>query len=480
MKKLSKVFILKSSLRILILVSLILPINLTSASNSMNLPDFSGLVEQNNQSIVNISIVRKSSNNSTQPGKNDKELHEFFEKFFGDKGFKVPENIIPKESVAVGSGFIYSNDGFIVTNHHVISEANQIIVKLSDRREIEAKLIGSDPATDIAVLKIPANNLRPVKIGNSAKLKAGQWVLAIGSPFGFESTVTAGIVSAIGRSLPNDNYVPFIQTDVAINPGNSGGPLFNLNGEVIGVNAQIFSRSGGFMGLSFAIPIDVANNVIKQLIKYKKVRRGWLGIFIQEVTSNLAKSFGMGNPRGALISKIVSDGPASKSELKVGDIILKFDNTDIIASYELPPIVANTPIGNIVNVQVLRKGFTKIIKFKVEELPNQNNITTSKAKESNLKTKNILGMVISDIPEKFKKDLNLENVSGIYVSEVLGDPALESGLLRNDIIHQLSGIDVKDIEQFEKIVNKMQKNQYASLLVRRGENNFLYLALKIQ
>jgi len=280
-------------------------------------------------------------------------------KFFGDKGFEEPNKKKPKRSQSMGSGFVYSSNGYIITNHHVIADADQIIVKLNDKRELDAKLIGSDPSSDIALLKIKAKNLKPVKIGKSENVKVGQWVLAIGSPFGFESTVTAGIVSAIGRSLPNDNYVPFIQTDVAINPGNSGGPLFNLNGEVIGINAQIFSRSGGFMGLSFAIPMDVADNVVTQIKKSGKVSRGWLGVYIQEVTNNLAKSFGMKNPSGALISKIIPEGPASKSDLKVGDIILKFDNKKIDTSSSLPPIVGNTRVGKNVNIEILRNGKRK-------------------------------------------------------------------------------------------------------------------------
>ncbi|MDC3386677.1 Do family serine endopeptidase, partial [Gammaproteobacteria bacterium] len=325
------------------------------------LPDFTKLVEDNNASIVNISTVRKSVNKSanSHPQIPNDELNDFLKKFFGDKGFESPDKKSPRKAQSLGSGFIYSSDGYIITNHHVIADAEQIIVKLNDKRELEAKLIGSDASSDIALLKIKVKNLKPVKIGNSKKLKVGQWVLAIGSPFGFESTVTAGIVSAIGRSLPNDNYVPFIQTDVAINPGNSGGPLFNLQGEVVGINAQIFSRSGGFMGLSFAIPMDVAENVIEQLKKSGKVSRGWLGVYIQEVTNNLAKSFGMKKPTGALISKIIPDGPASKSDLKVGDIILKFDGKDITTSSSLPPIVGNTKVGKNVKIEILRNGKKK-------------------------------------------------------------------------------------------------------------------------
>ena len=457
----------------------IFTLNLSSANNS-NLPDFTKLVDNNSASIVNISTVRKSQTKSanSNPQLPNDELNEFLKKFFGDKGFDNPDKRIPRKSQSMGSGFIYSADGFIITNHHVIADADQIIVKLNDKRELDAKLIGSDPSSDIALLKIKAKNLKPVKVGNSENLKVGQWVLAIGSPFGFESTVTAGIVSAIGRSLPNDNYVPFIQTDVAINPGNSGGPLFNLNGEVVGINAQIFSRSGGFMGLSFAIPMNVANNVIKQLKVSGKVSRGWLGVYIQEVTNNLAKSFGMKNPSGALISKIIPDGPASKSDLKVGDIILKFDGKKIVTSSSLPPIVGNTKVGKNVKIEILRKGSKKTIKFTVQELPVQK-VAKNKVTPKESVTRKILGMTVSNISDLERKNLRLENNLGIKVQQINSNPAYESGLLKNDIIYQISGENIQDINQFVKIVKNLKKGDFASLLVRR-QGNSLYLAIKIE
>ena len=445
------------------------------------LPDFTKLVEDNNASIVNISTVRKSVNKSanSHPQIPNDELNDFLKKFFGDKGFESPDKKSPRKAQSLGSGFIYSSDGYIITNHHVIADAEQIIVKLNDKRELEAKLIGSDASSDIALLKIKVKNLKPVKICNSKKLKVGQWVLAIGSPFGFESTVTAGIVSAIGRSLPNDNYVPFIQTDVAINPGNSGGPLFNLQGEVVGINAQIFSRSGGFMGLSFAIPMDVAENVIEQLKKSGKVSRGWLGVYIQEVTNNLAKSFGMKKPTGALISKIIPDGPASKSDLKVGDIILKFDGKDITTSSSLPPIVGNTKVGKNVKIEILRNGKKKNIKFKVQELPMQKTAEVIKS-NSTPETKKILGMTVANLSAEERKSLSAGNNFGIKVTDVSGNPAYESGLLKNDIIYQISGKNIQNIKQFNKIIKNMKKGNFASLLVRRSQGNSIYLAIKIE
>ena len=445
------------------------------------LPDFTKLVEDNNASIVNISTVRKSVNKSanSHPQIPNDELNDFLKKFFGDKGFESPDKKSPRKAQSLGSGFVYSSDGYIITNHHVIADAEQIIVKLNDKRELEAKLIGSDASSDIALLKIKVKNLKPVKIGKSEKLKVGQWVLAIGSPFGFESTVTAGIVSAINRSLPNDNYVPFIQTDVAINPGNSGGPLFNLQGEVVGINAQIFSRSGGFMGLSFAIPMDVAENVIEQLKKSGKVSRGWLGVYIQEVTNNLAKSFGMKKPTGALISKIIPDGPASKSDLKVGDIILKFDGKDITTSSSLPPIVGNTKVGKNVKIEILRNGKKKNIKFKVQELPMQKTAEVIKS-NSSPETKKILGMTVANLSAEERKSLSAGNNFGIKVTDVSGNPAYESGLLKNDIIYQISGKNIQNIKQFNKIIKNMKKGDFASLLVRRSQGNSIYLAIKIE
>ena len=464
-----------------IILFTILLTNLSHADSS-NLPDFTKLVEDNNASIVNISTIRSSKNSNianTNPQEMpNEEMKEFLKKFFGDKGLENPEKNSPRKSHATGSGFVFSSDGYIVTNHHVIAGADQIIVKLNDKREMEAELIGSDPTSDIALLKIKVNNLKSVKIGNSENLKVGQWVLAIGSPFGFESTVTAGIVSAIGRSLPNDNYVPFIQTDVAINPGNSGGPLFNLNGEVVGINAQIFTRSGGFMGLSFAIPMNVANNVIQQLKKSGKVSRGWLGVYIQEVTNNLAKSFGMKKPSGALISKIIPDGPASKSDLKVGDIILKFNGKKINTSSSLPPIVGNTEVGKNVKIEILRNGKKKFIKFKVQELPSRKSATIIKT-EGKLKTKKILGMSVSNLSNEEREKFGIKKY-GVIVQNISGDPAQEAGLLKNDIIYQISGKNIQNIEQLSRIVKSMKKGDFASLLVRRSQNNSLYLAIQIE
>ena len=463
--------------KIIIFIFFLVAQNLAFSSN--NLPDFTKLVEENNASIVNISTTREGNLPKNHPQLENDELNKFFERFFGDKLPNAPRQ---RNTQSLGSGFIYSSDGYIVTNHHVIKNAKKIIVKLNNKTELTAKVVGSDEQSDIALLKVKAKNLQPVKIGNSEDIKVGQWVLAIGSPFGFESTVTAGIVSAKGRSLPNGNYVPFIQIDVAINPGNSGGPLFDLSGKVVGVNAQIFTRSGGFMGLSFAIPIHVAEDVINQLKKNGKVVRGWLGVYIQEVTDNLAKSFGMKKPMGALISKIIPDGPAEKSDLKVGDIILEFNNKKILNSSDLPPIVGSSKVGKRVDVKVLRSGKEMTIKFKVGKLPDQMQIQAkSDNSEPNKKSNiSILGMDITNITSEMKKNLKLKDTNGVFVKKVIKEPAVSASLAAGDIIKQIAGVNVIDVNQFQKVVSRLSKGNFVSLLVRKANNSSVYLAIKIR
>ena len=313
------------------------------------LPDFTELVEQNRAAVVNISTSQRRTASPNRPRvprgfeipdlPEDSPFQEFFRRFFGEG------EIEEFDTQSLGSGFIISPDGYIISNNHVVRNADEVIVRLTDRREFKATVVGTDERSDVALLKIEASELPVVELGTGYELKVGEWVLAIGSPFGFDYSVTAGIVSAKGRSLPRENYVPFIQTDVAINPGNSGGPLFNLQGQVVGVNAQIFSRTGGFMGLSFAIPIDVAMNVANQLRDKGRVSRGWLGVLIQDVTLELAESFGMDKPQGALIARVLDGSPARRAGIEVGDILLSFDGRSIDRSSELPPIVGHTPVG---------------------------------------------------------------------------------------------------------------------------------------
>ena len=302
-------------------------------------PNFTEVVEKNIPAVV-IVHAKKTISNSPSMNPNIPNLPDVFKPFF-DKFFDEDQNAPrgSRKAPSFGSGFILTNDGYIMTNNHVISNADEILVKLSDQTELSAKLVGSDKRSDLALLKVDAKNLPTVKIGTSDDLKLGEWVLAIGSPFGFDHTVTAGIVSGKKRNLPNESYVPYIQTDVAINPGNSGGPLFNLDGDVVGVNAQIYTRSGGFMGVSFAIPAETLSSVYKQLKTDGKVKRGWLGVYIQEVDKDLAVSFGLDKPKGAVIAKILDKSPAQKSGLKQGDVILAFNNTDINKSKDLPLLV---------------------------------------------------------------------------------------------------------------------------------------------
>ena len=335
----------------------------TQIASANDLPDFTVLAEKHGAEVVNISVTQVMQANNAMPFPNmpdDPELQEFFKRF-GIPGMPGQGGQPGQEykSQSLGSGFIISADGYVLTNAHVVNEADEVLVKLNDKREFKAKIIGVDKRTDVALIKIDATNLPKATIGDPALLKVGEWVAAIGSPFGLENTMTAGIVSAKGRALPQENFVPFIQTDVAINPGNSGGPLYNLRGEVVGVNSQIYSRSGGSMGLSFSIPIDVAIDISNQLKANGKITRGWLGVAIQELTKELAESFGMKNTNGALIAGVEKGGPAEKGGLLSGDVITKFDGKIITSSGDLPRAVGATKPGKTVAVETLRKGAIK-------------------------------------------------------------------------------------------------------------------------
>ncbi|MFA9419696.1 MAG: Do family serine endopeptidase, partial [Gammaproteobacteria bacterium] len=334
------------------------------------LPEFTNIVEQAKDSVVNISTKTKARKSSSAEMPSIPDLPEgspfgeLFEKFFNHENPGERR----REAQSLGSGFIISEDGYILTNHHVIAGADEVIVRLSNREEYVARIVGSDEASDIALIKVDATGLPVLKFGDSDSLKVGEWVLAIGSPFGFDHSVTAGIVSAKGRSLPTDNYVPFIQTDVAINPGNSGGPLFNLDGEVVGINSQIYSRTGGFMGLSFAIPIEMAVDVATQIKETGSVSRGWLGVLIQEVTRELAESFGMDNPRGALVAKVLDNSPAAEAGLQVGDVIVEFNGKEVMRSSSLPPLVGRSAVGEDADVTIIRDRSREQIKVMIAAL----------------------------------------------------------------------------------------------------------------
>ena len=358
-----------------VIMAVLASVSVAAAIPAGSLPDFTKLARDNSPAVVNISTTTKTPSLSgrmppgfSSPTPEDGPMGEFFRRFFGEGG---PPESEPRSSL--GSGFIISKDGYIITNHHVIREADEVIVRLSDRSEYAAAVIGSDPGSDIAVLKVESDNELPsVTLADGSELEVGEWVFAIGSPFGFDYSVTAGIVSAKGRSLPNENYVPFIQTDVAINPGNSGGPLFNLDGRVVGVNSQIYSRTGGFMGVSFAIPIGVVMNVYEQIRDKGSVTRGWLGVLIQDVTAELAESFKMRRPHGALISRVLEGSPAEKAGFETGDIIIAFAESSIERSSDLPPIVGTTNVGDKIKVNIVRSGERRNLTVEIGALPQQN------------------------------------------------------------------------------------------------------------
>ncbi|CAB1276596.1 DegQ family serine endoprotease [Candidatus Nitrosacidococcus tergens] len=445
-----------------------------------NLPDFTKLVEQNGPAVVNISTTQKVSRKNAglphgfPPVPKGSPFEDFFHHFFGNPNEQEsPEQF---ETHSLGSGFVISSDGYIITNYHVIRDADAIIVRFSDRRELEAKVVGSDARSDLGLLKVEAGNLPTLKYGDSNQLKVGEWVLAIGSPFGFDYSATAGIVSAVGRSLPEESYIPFIQTDVAINPGNSGGPLFNLAGEVIGINSQIYSRTGGFMGLSFAIPIDVAMRAVEQLKENGQVTRGWLGVIIQDVTQELAESFGLEKPQGALVAKILPDSPAAKAGVKLGDIILSFNNKPISRSSSLPPLVGQTKIGDPVSMDILREGKQKNIKIKVGKLPEEEELQKTVGKHGQV-TEKRLAIEVSDLTGEQKAYLNLS--TGVQVTEVKEGPALDAGIQNGDIILKINSVEISDIKQFQEIAKKLPSGKKVPVLIQRGENTSIFIALKV-
>lgn len=463
--------------------SLMLLISMSSGVSMANsLPDFTELVEENAGAVVNISTKRDphSADSGGLPPNvqipdlpEDSPLNEFFERFFKDQPGNTPR---PDafNSRSLGSGFIVSPDGYVVTNHHVVKGADEIIVKLSDRRELEAELIGSDPRSDIALLKIDAVDLPVVKMGSSTNLKVGQWVLAIGSPFGFDHSVTSGIVSAKGRSLPNENYTPFIQTDVAINPGNSGGPLFNLDGKVVGINSQIYSRTGGFMGLSFAIPIEDAMNVVDQLKTDGKVSRGWLGVFIQEVTRELAESFGMDKPNGALVAKIIEGSPAESSDIEVGDVIISFNGDEVINSAALPPLVGRVRVGEQAKLKVMRNGKLKTIKVTIAQLPDGDTVALN---ETILKNKdNVLGLELQPLTDEEKEQTELTH--GLRILSVEEGPAKSAGIREGDVLQIINGEKVETLDDIKNIAKNLPADKFVSILVQRRQGP-QFLAFKM-
>jgi serine protease Do len=443
------------------------------------LPDFSPLVEKYGPAVVNVEVVEKAPPASGGPGglsPNDP-FYDFFRRFGIPGPEQQPRGGQQPPVHGAGSGFIVSADGYILTNTHVVGNASEVTVRLTDRREYPAKVIGADERTDVAVIKINATNLPTVKLGDPTKIKPGQWVLAIGSPFGFENSATAGIISATARSLPSDNYVPFIQTDVAVNPGNSGGPLFNMSGEVIGINSQIFSRTGGYMGVSFAIPIDVARNVEDQLVKSGRVVRGRIGVSIQDVNSQLAESFGLDRPRGALVASVEKDGPAAKAGLQPGDVILGVNGRPIERYGELSGTIAAMKPGTDTALQVWRGGKQQTVNVKVAELKEQTPTAAANpnAKPGARQTDQAarLGLTVRGLEPQEKEQV--ETTGTLVVEEVAG-PAAAAGVQPGDIILGINGKRVKTVKELQDAATASGKN--VALLIQREEAQ-IFVPLRI-
>lgn len=447
-----------------------------------SLPDFTDLVEEASPAVVNISTRQKMPERAVagHPALPDLEgLPPMFREFFERSIPQMPHNPggRQREAQSLGSGFIISPDGYIMTNNHVVADADEIIVRLSDRSELEAKLIGADPRSDVALLKVEGKNLPVVRLGKADDLKVGEWVLAIGSPFGFDHSVTAGIVSAKGRNLPSDSYVPFIQTDVAINPGNSGGPLFNLQGEVVGINSQIFTRSGGFMGLSFAIPMEVAMQVADQLKADGKVTRGWLGVVIQEVNKDLAESFGLDKPAGALVAQVLEGGPADKGGLQVGDVILSLNGKPIIMSADLPHLVGGLKPGEKAELNVVRDGSRRKLDVTIGTLPEEGQeLAASGSAQGGERSSNRLGVSVVELTTEQKKVLDLKG--GVVVKEVLSGPAAMIGLRPGDVITHLNNQAIDSTATFAAVAQELPKNRSVSMRVlRQGRASFITFKL---
>jgi serine protease Do len=463
------------------LCALLFPLlSLLPGAARAQLPDFTELVEKQGPAVVNISTTQSVKNPLLPQVPNlqeDDPFYEFFRRF-------IPNPGQPREfqSQSLGSGFIISADGYILTNAHVVETADEITVRLTDKRELKAKVIGADRRTDIALIKIEASNLPVVRFGDPNRLKVGEWVLAIGSPFGFENTVTAGIVSAKGRSLPQENYVPFIQTDVAVNPGNSGGPLFNLRGEVVGINSQIYSRTGGFMGLSFAIPIDVANDIAQQLRTTGKVTRGRIGVVIQPLTRELADGFGLPKPQGALVNSVEKGGPAEKAGVEAGDVILRFDGKPVTASEDLPRIVAATKPGSKVTMQLWRNKQAKEVPVVVAEM--QDDKTAKQQQQGRRGTPpgkppvaspSVYGLTLVELSDAQRGELKV--VGGVLVENAQG-AAARAGIRRGDVILAVNNQDVKSVEHFNQMMGQFDKGRIVAVLVRRGANS-LYIPFRM-
>ena len=452
------------------------------AASPANLPDFADLVDKVGPAVVNIRTSERQkmgANGSGMPGADDEEMQEFFRRFFGipvpprqqqpapnnrnRRGQPQPETeeLVPR---GVGSGFIISPDGYVLTNAHVVQGADEVWVTLTDKREFKARIVGVDMRSDVGVVKIEGSNLPRLTIGDSNKVRAGEWVIAIGSPFGLENTVTSGIVSAKARDT--GDYLPLIQTDVAVNPGNSGGPLINMRGEVIGINSQIYSRSGGYMGISFAVPIDEAMRVAEQLRTTGKVTRGRIGVAIGEVTKDVAESLGLQRAQGALVQRVEPGAPAEKAGIEAGDIILRYNGTTIDKSSDLPRLVGNTKPGAKATLSIWRKGQARDVPITVAEMEPDKSAKKEEKKAAPPAPSNALGLAVTDLTDAQKKELRIEG--GVVVENAEG-PTARAGLRPGDVILRVNNTDIKDSKQFNSVVSKLEKQKTTLLLVRRGD-----------
>lgn len=451
----------------------------SQAALAQELPDFTGLVKEAAPGVVNISSTRVvPGRDQAFHGFGGQEIPEIFRHFFGDR-LPMPPGGGPgqdqgQERQSLGSGFIISEDGYVLTNAHVVEGADEILVRLNDRRELAAELVGADTQTDVALLKVEAEGLPTLRMGDSDALQVGEWVAAIGSPFGFEHSVTAGIISAINRTLPRDAYVPFIQTDVAINPGNSGGPLFNLDGEVVGINSQIFTRSGGFMGLSFAIPINVAMDVANQLREDGRVHRGWLGVMIQPVSRDLAESFGMDSPSGALIADLDPEGPAARAGLEAGDIVLEVDGEEVERSRNLPRLIGRVTPGEEAELTILRDGERQTLDVTIGDWPDSE---TEVAEKSGGDAQARLGIAVAELDETELQRLGLD--TGVLVREVdPGGAAAEAGIVPGDVIVSVDHRAVESGEQLRELIESMPTDRAVPVRLYR-EGRSLFVALRL-
>lgn len=470
--------------RLMISLTALLLLGIALQATAVELPDFTTLAKRYGPSVVNISTRQNHGTSRRLQGFNfqdipdDSPLRDLLRRFFGDQQEGGPldeENEVPR-SRSLGSGFFIYPDGYILTNYHVVNEADEVIVRTSDRREFPAKVIGSDQRSDTALIKIDIQNAPVVEIGDTKNLEVGAWVLAIGSPFGFDHSVTQGIVSALGRNLPSENYVPFIQTDVAINPGNSGGPLIDLQGKVVGINSQIYSRTGGFMGLSFAIPIDLAMNVAKQLKTSGRVSRGWLGVMIQDVDRDLAETFGMTNPKGAVVVRVLPNSPAAKAGIRVKDVILTFNGHILSTSGDLPPLVGTSQVNRPSTLRILRNGQEQDMQVEIGELPEDGGQSALENKPRIVS--NRLGLMLRDPTVEERHELGLSRNEGAVVKQVTKGAAKIAGLQDGDVILMFDNEPVQNAAKLRQQLDSISGGRSVAVLVQRGDSR-LFLVLKL-